>query len=134
MIKVTKDDFSVDEVLRGMSTKSTGALVSFVGVVRSQPDDVSALDLEVFEDMAAGQLEDIRAKAMERFRLEEVVIIHRYGLLKPGDYIVLVAVASAHRQEGFRAIEHIMNEIKRAVPIWKKESIPSGERWVEGER
>ncbi len=134
MIRITRDDFSVDKVLSEMRSRSTGALVSFVGVVRSEPDHVLGLEIEVYQDMAEKMLHDIRAHAIEEFSLDNVAIVHRFGQLNIGENIVLVVAASPHRQEALRATEWIMDEIKASVPLWKKERTASGTRWIGGDR
>jgi molybdopterin synthase catalytic subunit len=135
MIRVTREDFSVDEIIAGLKSRSTGGVVSFLGVVRgeSKGKPVEHVEIEVYEEMARRQLEAIREEAISRFGVEEAAIVHRYGSLKVGENILLVAVASAHRAEAFDACRYVIDEIKRRVPIWKKEVTPEGEWWVESE-
>jgi len=135
MIRVTREDFSVDEVIAGLRGRSAGGVVSFLGVVRgeSKGKPVEHIEIEVYEEMARRQLEAIRGEAIQRFGVEEAAIVHRYGSLKASEKILLVAVASAHRAEAFEACRYIIDEIKRRVPIWKKEVTPGGEWWVESE-
>jgi molybdopterin synthase catalytic subunit len=135
MIRVTRKDFSVDEIIDGLKSRSTGGVVSFLGVVRgeSKGKAVEHIEIEVYEEMAVKQLEVIRREAIERFRVEEVAIVHRYGSLKASENILLIVVASAHRAEAFDACRYVVDEIKRRVPIWKKEVTPEGEWWVESE-
>jgi len=134
MILVTDDDFSVDEVLRKIRNKRTGAIVSFVGVVREDDSGrkIKALEMETYKGMVEKELSDLRDKAMKKFNLEEVTIIHRVGSLSPGDNIVLIAVASGHRKEAFAGAEFLIDELKKVVPLWKKEILEDGEVWVEG--
>jgi len=134
MILVTNDDFSVDEVLRKIRNKRTGAIVSFVGVVREDDSGrkIKALEMETYKGMVEKELSDLRDKAMKKFNLEEVTIIHRVGSLSPGDNIVLIAVASGHRKEAFAGAEFLIDELKKVVPLWKKEILEDGEVWVEG--
>lgn len=134
MILVTDDDFSVDEVLRKIRNKRTGAIVSFVGVVREDDSGrkIKMLEMETYKGMAEKELSDLRDKAMKKFNLEEVTIIHRVGSLSPGDNIVLIAVASGHRKEAFAGAEFLIDELKKVVPLWKKEILEDGEVWVEG--
>jgi len=135
MIRVTKENFSVDDVIARMRSRSVGGIVSFLGVVRgeSKGKPVEHIEIEVYEEMAVYQLEVIRRQAIERFGVEEVAIVHRYGSLKASENILLVVVASAHRAEAFEACRYVIDEIKRRVPIWKKEVTPEGEWWVESE-
>jgi molybdopterin synthase catalytic subunit len=135
MIRVTKENFSVDDMIAGLKSRSTGGVVSFLGVVRgeSKGKPVEHIEIEVYEEMAQRQLEAIRREAVDRFGVEEVAVVHRYGSLKASENILLIVVASAHRAEAFDACRYVIDEIKRRVPIWKKEVTPEGEWWVESE-
>jgi molybdopterin synthase catalytic subunit len=135
MIRITLDDFSVDDVLSRLRTDDMGALVSFVGIVRNESEgrEVDSIDIECYQDMTLGQLEAIREEALERFNVEEVTVIHRVGSLKVSDNIMLIAVGAAHRVEAFDACRYVLEQIKRRVPIWKKEVTPKGDFWVDGE-
>ena len=136
MIKITREDFSVDEVMGQLRTERMGAVVTFVGVVRgtSEEREVERIEIQVYEEMAMKQLETIRREAMERFGVEEVEIIHRFGSLKALDNIMMITVGAAHRAEAFDACRYVLENIKRRVPIWKKEVTPEGDFWVEGEK
>ena len=135
MIRVTREDFSIDDVIAGLKSRSTGGIVSFLGVVRgeSKGKPVEHIEIEVYEEMAERQLDAIRREAVDRFGVEEVAVVHRYGGLKASENILLIVVASAHRAEAFDACRYVIDEIKRRVPIWKKEVTPEGEWWVESE-
>lgn len=134
MILVTEEDFSVDEVLKEIRNERTGAVVSFVGVVRDEDlgRKVRKMEMEAYKGMAEKELADLREKAMKKFGLEEVTIIHRVGSFSPGDNIVLIAVAAGHRKEAFLGAEYLIDELKKVVPLWKKEIFEDGEVWVEG--
>jgi molybdopterin synthase catalytic subunit len=110
-----------------------GALVSFVGLMRdlNQDQQVSALFLEHYPGMTETALETILDEAGRRWPLERVRVIHRVGKLTPEQPIVLVAVASRHRGEAFRACEYIIDALKTRAPFWKKERTATGEHWVE---
>jgi molybdopterin synthase catalytic subunit len=135
MIEVTKEDFSVDEVLERLRSGRMGALVTFIGVVRerSKGKDVDRIEIQVYEEMARRQLEEIREEALTKFGVEEIAIIHRYGSLKVSDNIMMIAVGGGHRPEAFTACRWVLETIKEKVPIWKKEITPEGDFWVEGE-
>ena len=109
-----------------------GAVASFVGVVRNENDErsVGAMFLEHYPGMTERAIEGIVEDADARWPLAAATVIHRVGLLLPGEPIVLVAVASSHRGEAFAACEFIMDFLKTRAPFWKKESTPAGERWV----
>ena len=136
MIKMQKEDFSVDQVIREIHNDSMGGIVSFVGVVRnfSVGRSVVKMEIEIYEKMAVEQLEMIRNDAMRIYGVEEVAIIHRYGELHVSDNIMMIAVGAKHRAEVFEACRYIIEEIKEKVPIWKKEYTPEGESWVEGKK
>ena len=136
MIRVTRGDFIVDEELARLAKPSVGGLVTFVGVVRdeSEAGRVERMEIEVYPEMAEKQLEAIRGEAIERFGVEDVLVVHRYGDLRVGDNIVLVAVSAGHRAEAFDACRYVIDELKKRVPIWKREHTPSGARWVEAGR
>lgn len=135
MIKVTQEDFSVDRVLEEVRSEATGGIVSFLGVVRneSRGRTIERMEIEVYEEMARSQLEAIRGEAIQRFGVQEVHVIHRYGSLRVSDNVILIAVASGHRAEAFEACRYVIDELKKRVPIWKKEFTPDGEYWVEAE-
>jgi molybdopterin synthase catalytic subunit len=136
MIDVTKEDFSVDEALERLRSRGMGALVTFVGVVRdsSRGKAVDRIEIQVYEEMARRQLEEIREEAIARFGVEEIAIIHRYGSLEVSDNIMMIAVGGGHRLEAFDACRWVLETIKEKVPIWKKEITPEGDFWVEGEK
>lgn len=109
-----------------------GAVVSFIGLVRdfNERPDVTALTLEHYPGMTEQALADITEQAMQRWSLQGVSLIHRVGCLSPGDPIVLVLVASAHRRDAFDACAFIMDFLKTRAPFWKKEHTRSGHYWV----
>jgi molybdopterin synthase catalytic subunit len=110
-----------------------GGLASFVGLVRDANDgqSIRGMTLEHYPGMTEKALEDICAQAHARWDLIDTVVIHRVGSLVPGDRIVLVGVASAHRGEAFGACEFIMDYLKTRAPFWKREDTTEGSRWVE---
>ncbi len=114
------------------SRTDVGAVTTFIGLVRdfNERPDVQALTLEHYPGMTEHQLDLIANQAAERWPLLGVSIIHRVGRLAPGDPIVFVAVASAHRQDGFEACHFIMDYLKTKAPFWKKEHTASGDYWV----
>jgi molybdopterin synthase catalytic subunit len=135
MIRVTKDDFSVDDVVASIRSGGMGAVVTFLGVVRDNAHgrDVERIEIQVYEDMAVKQLQAIREEAMARFGVEEVAIIHRYGNLKVSENIMMIAVGAGHRPEAFDACRFILETVKEKVPLWKKEYTTDGDYWIEGE-
>ena len=113
--------------------RDVGAVATFVGLVRDLNEGaaVSRMTLEHYPGMTERALEEICAQAAARWDLVDLRVVHRVGPLEPGDAIVLVAVASAHRGDAFAACEFVMDYLKTRAPFWKKEVTPSGERWVE---
>jgi molybdopterin synthase catalytic subunit len=110
-----------------------GAVASFLGLVRdvNEGDGVATLTLEHYPGMTEKALAKIVDEAKSRWEVLDCTVIHRVGELKPTEPIVLVAVASGHRQDAFAACEFIMDYLKTQAPFWKKEMTPEGERWVE---
>ena len=111
-----------------------GAVVGFVGYVRdfNEGKDVSGMFLEHYPGMTEKALEKIAEEARQRWPLLKVDILHRIGRLEPGEPIVFVGTASAHRQAAFDACNFIMDYLKTRAPFWKKEDTAEGPRWVEG--
>lgn len=114
-----------------------GAVVVFEGCARDHHDgrSVEQLAYEAFAPMALAQLSEVRTEAIARFGLEACLVHHRLGVVPLTEAAVVVVTASAHRREAFEAALWIMDEIKRRVPIWKREAYTEGtEAWVEGEK
>ena len=110
-----------------------GAIASFVGTVRdrSEGQGVQAMELEHYPGMTEQAIEAMIDAAMARFKILAARVIHRVGLLQPGDQIVFVAVTSPHRGEAFQACEFLMDYLKTQAPFWKKETTPEGAHWVD---
>lgn len=134
-VRIQTDDFDVAAELDAMRLASAdiGAIVNFIGQVRdiNEGDAVQTLTLEHYPGMTERALEAIEHEANTRWDISSSLIIHRVGTLKPQDQIVLVAVASKHRGEAFKACEFMMDFLKTQAPFWKKEVTSEGERWVE---
>ncbi len=110
-----------------------GALVTFVGYVRdfNEEGPVSRLLLEHYPGMTEKLLQKLEQRARSQWPLTEVLLVHRVGVLEPGDPIVLVATGSVHRRAAFNACEFLVDALKTRAPFWKKEVSPSGSRWVD---
>jgi molybdopterin synthase catalytic subunit len=112
-----------------------GAIATFTGTVRDRnaglPGEVSAMELEHYPGMTERSIEAMIDEAGRRFDIRGARVVHRVGLLLPGDQIVLVAVSSAHRGQAFQACEFLMDYLKTQAPFWKKETTPDGARWVD---
>jgi molybdopterin synthase catalytic subunit len=135
VIRIQRESFSVDDEVRRLkrSSKSIGAVVTFLGTTRdiSKDRSVSKLEFEHYPGMAEQKLSEIRERAIRDFGVIDVLIVHRIGTIPVGEDIVLIAVASGHRDEAFRACRFCIDELKRITPIWKRETTPDGEVWVE---
>jgi len=135
MIRVQEEDFDVGAEMAALTAGRTdiGAVASFVGLVRDRSADVNvdAITLEHYPGMTEKQLAKIADEASARWPLQEVLIVHRYGRLAPGDRIVLAMTASAHRQAAFEACQFLMDYLKTGAPFWKLEEGAEGTDWVE---
>lgn len=130
-IRIQEADFDVGAEISSVSgsTADTGAVASFVGLVRG--GEINAMTLEHYPAMTEKALNEIVAEARRRWELLGVRVIHRVGRLLPGDRIVLVVVSSSHRQAAFAACEFIMDYLKTQAPFWKREETAAGSRWVD---
>ncbi len=134
-VRVQEEDFDVGAELAALSAgnHAIGGIASFVGVVREMAGDakVDAMTLEHYPGMTERALAEIEAEARQRWPLEASLIIHRYGRLEPGDRIVMVATASAHRQAALEACHFLIDWLKTKAPFWKLEETPDGGKWVD---
>jgi molybdopterin synthase catalytic subunit len=135
-VRVQSDDFDVGAEVKRLTGGRTdiGAVVTFTGVVRNDNEGrgVTGMVLEHYPGMTEAEIARVEAEACARWPLQECLVIHRYGALVPGDNIVLVVTASAHREAAFEAAAFLMDYLKTRAPFWKKETGPAGEgRWVE---
>jgi molybdopterin synthase catalytic subunit len=134
-VRVQEADFDIGAEVRALTggRASIGAIVTFTGTVRSDPDrQISSMTLEHYAGMTEAEIAAVEAEAHKRWPLEACLIVHRYGRLLPGDNIVLVITASAHRQAAFEAAEYLMDFLKTRAPFWKKEAGVDGDGgWVD---
>jgi molybdopterin synthase catalytic subunit len=135
LTKIQREDFDLaEEVKRCIGgRKNVGGVVTFTGIVRdfSHGKEIEKIELTHYSSMAEKQLEKLRLQAMEKFSIINLTISHRVGTLLPSDNIVCIVAAAHHRNEAFDACRFAIDELKKSVPIWKKEFIPGGESWVE---
>ncbi len=135
MIRVQTEDFDpgaeLEQIVAGRH--DIGGAVSFVGLVRDMAGDdhISAMTLEHYPGMTEKELEKIEADARSRWPLDDCLIIHRHGRLEPGDRIVLVITASAHRQAAFDACQFLIDWLKTKAPFWKLEDVGGDSKWVD---
>ena len=134
-VRVQTDDFDIGAEIAALRAGDprVGAVASFIGTVRdvNEGAGVATMTLEHYPGMTEKALEEICAQARSRWDILDLLVVHRYGELKPLDQIVLVAVTSAHRGEAFAACEFVMDFLKTRAPFWKKEVTPQGARWVD---
>ncbi len=135
MIRVQTEDFDPGAEIAAMSAgnHAIGGIASFIGVVRDPDGDqsIGAMTLEHYPAMTEKTLSEIESEAHRRWPLDATLIIHRVGRLEPGDRIVLVACASAHRQAALESCAFLIDWLKTKAPFWKREETATGENWVE---
>ena len=126
-------DFKHEHTLLVSGDKGVGAVVAFIGMVRdlNLAEDVVALELEHYPGMTEKSLLRIAEQAAQRWSLQAARIVHRVGKMYPGDQIVMVLTASAHRGDAYEANQFMMDYLKTEAPFWKKEWTPEGPRWIE---
>jgi molybdopterin synthase catalytic subunit len=130
---VRTEAVSIDEVMDLVAHPSAGGTVVFVGTVREQSEgwgDVDQLSYSIYREMAEPMLRKVADEAAERWPLLGVCILHRVGDLPVGEQTVIIACSAPHRQEAFAAARYGIDEVKRRVPVWKKEIGPAGDRWI----
>lgn len=117
----------------GARARSIGALATFIGTMRdfNEGEPVTGMVLEHYPGMTDKHLERLAADAVQRWHLDDILIVHRVGEVQPGDTLVLVATWSAHRAHAFESCRAVMEELKSSAPFWKKEQTAHGPRWVE---
>jgi len=134
-VRVQREDFDAGKEIAALraANPKIGAVAAFIGVARDVNDGepVATLTLEHYPGMTEKALEDICAQARERWKVADVLVVHRIGELRPTDQIVLVVVTGSHRGEAFAACEFVMDYLKTEAPFWKKETTPAGTRWVD---
>ncbi|KUO63953.1 MAG: hypothetical protein APF80_16185 [Alphaproteobacteria bacterium BRH_c36] len=135
-VRVEHKDFDIGAEIAALTGGRTdiGAVVTFTGTVRGSAGDapITSMTLEHYPGMTEAELARVEAEANARWPLSATLIVHRIGELHPGDNIVLVITASAHRHAAFEAAEFLMDYLKSRAPFWKKEARPDGSaRWVD---
>jgi len=134
-IRIQSEPFDTGAEIAGLSAgrDDVGAVASFTGYVRAD-DGLSEMRLEHYPGMTEREIARHVAEASSRWPLLGVTVIHRVGALKPGEPIVLVAVASSHRAAAFSACEFLMDYLKTEAPFWKEETVGGTRRWVEAKQ
>lgn len=133
--EITTETLDVGAIARRVVPVNCGAIVTLDGFVRqfTKGRETEYLVYEAYQPMALKEMEKLVARAHEEFEIENVGIVHRLGKLEIGETSVVISVASPHRRAAFEACEWLIKELKRTVPIWKKEVYADGETWIEGD-
>ena len=133
--ELTTEPIDITSVARRVIPPECGATVTLDGYVRqfTKGRETLYLEYEAYEPMALKEMEKLIAAAHRLFEISNVGIVHRLGRLEIGETSVVISVAAPHRKAAFAACEWLIRELKRTVPIWKKEVYAYGEHWVEGE-
>lgn len=134
-VEITTEPLDIGAIARRVVPANCGAIVTLDGFVRQFTKERETLYLvyEAYEPMAIKEMEKLIAEAHEKFEIENVGIAHRLGRLEIGETSVVISVAAPHRRAAFEACEWLIKELKRTVPIWKKEVYADGETWIEGD-
>lgn len=132
MFRVTDKPIDLQELVDFVTDPGAGAIATFIGTTRNNNEGrkVIALDYEAYPEMAEKELARIGAEAAKRWDICKMAIVHRIGPVQITQASVMIAVSSAHRDAAFAASRFAIEEIKRIVPIWKKEVFEGGEVWI----
>jgi molybdopterin synthase catalytic subunit len=134
LFRVTEDPLDANEAIAAVADPAAGAIDIFLGVVRNENKGraVQYLEYEAYPEMAERVMREIANEAKERFELLDCAVMHRTGRLEIGETSLVVALSSAHRAASFEGGRWFVDEIKKRVPVWKKEVWTDGEEWIEG--
>jgi molybdopterin synthase catalytic subunit len=135
LARITADPLSVDHALAHVTDPGAGATCVFVGTVRDRSDagEVTGLTYEAWAELGVERFHELAAEVRDRWSVRRIALLHRTGELGVGEISVVVAVSAAHRAEAFDACRHAIERLKHDVPIWKKESLVTGDaHWVRG--
>ena len=129
--------FNYEKVLKRFSFKNkfSGSIISFLGKVRkfSGKTKIESIDIEFYKKMAVNQAKKAITSLQKKIKIDDILIIHRYGKLKPGENIIIVLVASKHRNEGFVFVQETIIFFKKKITFWKKENFLKSSKWVKAE-
>jgi molybdopterin synthase catalytic subunit len=123
MLKITYDDFSIDEIVQKIKTEQIGAIVSFIGTVRGKSNgkNVERFEIQPCKEVALSQMQKIRAETLQKFKVNQIAIIQRIGSFKASENILLIVVGAPHRDEAFKACRYVLEGMKKMVKRWEKE-------------
>jgi molybdopterin synthase catalytic subunit len=133
-VRLQQQDFSQDEEIKALRSSSTrmGGIATFIGCARdfSEGRSVSRISFDVYGSMAEMEMKKLHVEAIAKFNLLDARIVHRVGVVDAGEQIVFIAAGAEHRAPALQACQWLIDELKRRVPIWKKEITPEGDAWV----
>lgn len=132
MISITEETIDLNKILSEVTDPSCGGIDFFIGTVRNlnQGKEVTHLFFESYIPMAIKELQKIIDRMYEQWEVKKHVVIHRVGKVGIGEVAVVIAVTTVHRKQAFQACEFVIDELKKTVPIWKKEFYKDGEVWI----
>jgi molybdopterin synthase catalytic subunit len=132
MIEITTEAIDIQAVIKATTSEKAGAINVFIGTIRdnSLEKNVVKLEYEAYDSMAKLKLQELVNEASKQWPIEKAAIVHRKGILEIGDVAVVIAVSTPHRAESFAACQWIIDNLKKVVPIWKKEFYSDGAVWV----
>ena len=132
-VRIQRSAFDVSKEISNFSTKlgASGAIVTFTGIVRNESGILDHIIIEHYPAMTETALKNFTEQTIVRFKLEDAFVIHRYGILKPTEIIMMVATAAPHRQDAFAGAQFLMDCLKSRAPFWKKEVSGLKEEWVK---
>jgi molybdopterin synthase catalytic subunit len=133
MIQIVDKNIDVVELLASVSVPEAGGIDMFLGTTRnhSKGKKVVRLEYEAYSPMALRMMSEIESEIRKRWNIQKISIVHRIGAVPVMEASVAIAVSAAHRKEAFEACRYAIDELKKRVPIWKKEIFEDGEVWVE---
>ena len=134
MVEITEEPISPEITVNKVKTDESGCVVTYVGLIRDRSlgKRVLSVEYEDVEGIAENRLREIASEIGQKWQVNKIAICHRVGKLKVGDINLVVAIAAAHRQEGFAACQHAIDRFKQIMPTQKKETYRDGSIWVEG--
>jgi molybdopterin synthase catalytic subunit len=132
MIRLQEEKINVEDVISSVQSPDAGAIDVFIGTVRNQTKNkaVIHLEFEAYESMAIAEIKKIVSRAKSSWPILNISVVHAIGKLEIGDIPVVIAVSTAHRKAAFEACEFVIDELKKTVPIWKREFFEDGDQWV----
>ena len=132
LVLIQKELIDLDAILKTGTSNSDGSDLIFIGKVRdlSRGKTVTHIDYDIYNEMAVKELNKIADEAASEHELNRMIIIHRYGRVTLGETSIMILVSSPHRDSSYKASRYIIDEIKKRVPIWKKEFYTDGSEWI----